>query len=178
MNSAQALGPKEVALAVLCLGALVTDIRERKIKNIWLLPFLLFGLGWAYFQAGTSGLGTAFLGALAGFALFFPLFALGGVGAGDAKFFLTLGAFWTPSQTLKAFLLVGIFAALGSLVVAGIDSRNYGGPLGYALKVAEEHKDQKTVENSERAKLPWSIPMVLAVLALAALEKTYPGWPW
>ena len=55
-------------------------------------------MAYAAFDAGLPGVGTAAAGWLAGAALFFPFFALGGMGAGDVKLLAALGRLAWPGR--------------------------------------------------------------------------------
>jgi prepilin peptidase CpaA len=101
--------------------ACISDLRTRKIPNV--LTFsaaggaLLFHLvtgGWA--AAGWSAAGLV-LGAV----LFFPMFALRGMGAGDVKLLAAVGAWLGPGQVVIVALatsiaggILGVIVALGS----------------------------------------------------------------
>ena len=71
---------------------------------------ILFHLIW-----GGTGATIASIGGLAvGFALFFPLFALGGMGAGDVKLMAALGAWLGPTDAAWT----AIYAAIAGGVMA------------------------------------------------------------
>ena len=78
--------------ALYLLLAIESDLRIRRIPNWLNLSAFVVFLGLAGATAGAAGLILAALGALGGFLLGFPLFALGALGAGDAKGLIVLGA--------------------------------------------------------------------------------------
>jgi prepilin peptidase CpaA len=97
---------------LLFLGlAAVCDLRTRRIPNRTVMLFSLAALGLAAHTDGLAGLERASLGFAAGVALLLVPFALGFVGAGDAKFMGTVGAFLGPEVTLYAFLAGTILGA-------------------------------------------------------------------
>ena len=115
-------------LAFLALLAIAAswDIRERRIPNMVTVSGLLFGLfvGVAV-EGGMPGLALA--GAGLALLVTFPLFALGAIGAGDAKFFAAIGAFLGPGALLPAALYGGL--AGGVLALAGAIRRGVILPL-------------------------------------------------
>ena len=79
----------------------------------------LAALAYAAFDAGLPGVGIAAAGWLAGAALFFPFFALGGMGAGDVKLLAALAAWLGPSESVWLAIfaaaaggVLGVFVAL------------------------------------------------------------------
>ncbi|MCY1296982.1 Type IV leader peptidase family protein [compost metagenome] len=103
------------AIAVL-LGlmgyAVVSDLREHRIPNRLVLAGLLIGLASQSYAFGLAGLGDGALGVLVGFAIFIPIYALGGMAAGDVKLMAMVGAFLTPGGAT--------WAALFSLIAGGL----------------------------------------------------------
>lgn len=104
----------DVAAIVFAAAACVTDLRGGRIPNALTFgalavafvvhTFLPQGLGWAHVS----------LGMLAGGLIFFPFFALGGMGAGDIKLMAALGAWlgWERG------LLVAMYGAAAGGVLA------------------------------------------------------------
>lgn len=92
--------------------AVVGDLRHHRIPNLLIVVGLGLGLAGQIYTAGVSGLGSGLLGALIGFALFLPMYALGGMAAGDVKLMAMTGAFLTLDGAL--------WAALFSLIAGGL----------------------------------------------------------
>ena len=111
-----------VVLAV-ALVAVVFDVRTRRIPTWLTFGAALAALAYGVFDAGLAGGGTAAAGWIAGAALFFPFFALGGMGAGDVKLLAALAAWLGPSESVW----LAIFAAMagGVLGLAVALSRGY-----------------------------------------------------
>lgn len=122
-------------LAGLVLGALVFDLRQRRIPNVLVLWTLFLGTltnvagpalpagGGLFTEApGALGLKGAALGALAGFAAFLPLHLLRVMGAGDVKLLAGIGSFVGPMAVLNLvpFILVtGGVLAVVTMVCSG-----------------------------------------------------------
>lgn len=116
-----------VVLALAMVIAVEADTRERRIPNLLVLLLLaagvaLNGLGPANGRGGlfngfpgALGAGTAALGALAGLALFLPLYGLRAMGAGDVKLMAALGSFTGPMEAVN--LALSILAVGGVLAV-------------------------------------------------------------
>ncbi len=107
-----------LAITLLSLLAALWDVRTRRIPN-W-LTFAASAAGIIYFSlhAGWGGLGLAFAGALVGLLAYVPLFAMGWMGAGDAKFLMALGAWGGPRYALNvAVLSIGVGAVFGFLQI-------------------------------------------------------------
>ncbi|MFV2067023.1 MAG: prepilin peptidase [Pirellulales bacterium] len=98
--------------------AAATDIGHRKIPNVLTVTGFVFALlvrGLIGFEALIGG----FLGASIGFALFLPLFAVGGLGGGDVKLPTATGAFLGPKSLIVAvFATVFIGAAMAVIAAA------------------------------------------------------------
>ena len=111
-----------VVLAV-ALVAVVFDVRTRRIPNWLTFGAALAALAYGAFDAGLPGVGTAAAGWIAGAALFFPFFALGGMGAGDVKLLAALAAWLGPSESVW----LAMFAAMagGVLGLVGRARRGY-----------------------------------------------------
>ena len=100
-----------MAVAVVIV-ACVWDVRTSRIPNV--LTFSAIALALAFHLTAGSGAPYAALGLLAGLAVFFPMFALGAMGAGDVKLMAALGA-WVG---WKAILLVALYGSLAGGVFA------------------------------------------------------------
>jgi len=110
-----------VAVALLSglLGvAVVSDLRRHRIPNLLVLLGLVLGLVGQAWAAGFIGLGHSLLGMLIGFGVFLPMYAAGGMAAGDVKLMAMAGAFLTPHDALwAAFFSLIAGGACGLLIV-------------------------------------------------------------
>jgi prepilin peptidase CpaA len=99
------------------------DLRIRRIPNWLTLPALVVALGLGVWTGGWSGASTPFLGAAIAFAVLFPMFLWRGMGAGDVKALMVLGALWGPIHLLASLwwmLVVGGLIALAVAAVHGV----------------------------------------------------------
>jgi prepilin peptidase CpaA len=117
-------------LLILLLSICVfTDLRERKIYNAVLLPFLCLGFIINIFSFSLSGLEQSLLGMAVGLSILFIPYFLGGMGAGDVKLLAVIGAIKGMTFVLLAAFYMalagGIMALLVILFNKGIKTRLY-----------------------------------------------------
>jgi prepilin peptidase CpaA len=87
--------PSSIATSI-ALAACVTDLRTRRIPNVLTFGAAAFAVIFHLLVHGVNGLLFALGGCATGVLLFFPLFALRGLGAGDVKLLAALGAWLGP----------------------------------------------------------------------------------
>ena len=121
-------GPMQAALATLVLIAAAFDVRYRKIPNWLVLTGLLTGVSLSYLFYGGHGLKEALLGAFLAFAVYFPLFALRAMGAGDLKLMVAVASFTGPSNWIALFLITAILGGVIAILLL-----LYRGQLGKTL---------------------------------------------
>lgn len=117
------ISPAVYVTAAILLGASVFDLRTREIPNTF--PLLL--LGWAV-AARVAGFQEAdwwgLLGGLAiGLAVGAALFAVGGMGGGDAKLLGGLGAVLGPRAFLVVMVYIAVLGGVLALAVAIVRGR-------------------------------------------------------
>ena len=109
--------PGIVAIAI-ALGASVADVRWRRIPNVLTFGAAAVGLAFHTASGGLPGAGFSASGWAVGALLFFPFFALGGMGAGDVKLVACLGAWLGPGTVLWVALFAAIAGGLIAVMVA------------------------------------------------------------
>jgi len=99
-------------VTVVLILAAVIDGFELKVPNWVTFPFIISG--WIYSTAafGFEGLGWSLLGTVVGLALLLPLYAIGGMGAGDVKLLAGVGAWIYGLHTVYAFAATAIVGAV------------------------------------------------------------------
>ena len=108
---------ESVAVAIAVVAAMV-DLRSRRIPNV-----LTFGAAAAArivagMMSGPSALAMSGGGWLLGLALWLPIYALGGMGAGDVKLLAALGAWLGPAAVLYVALYAAVAGGLLGVAVA------------------------------------------------------------
>lgn len=113
----------EIILLLLILGlATYCDLRYHRIPNALSIGGAVAGFILYLHGFGGQGALLALGGIGVGLGLFLPLYALGGMGAGDVKLMAAVGAFLGPAQTALAVglsLIAGGVLALVVLLVRG-----------------------------------------------------------
>lgn len=113
-------------LMLLVVTSAIFDAKERRIPNKITFLGIILGLFINLFLGGWTGLFNSFLGMLAGIAIFFIPFAMGGMGAGDVKLMGAIGALMGWRFSLET--------AIYSAVVGGVMVFVY---LAYTGKILE-----------------------------------------
>ena len=165
--------------AAFLICAVASDVRFFLVPNLLTLPALLGALCLSPMMGGTSGLMEAALGAALGFALLIGPYAVGGVGAGDVKALMALGAWLGPLTTLAAAVWALLGAGLFGLALLGfrgelVDfARRWGRNLLGTLAFRRIAYEAPSAESSASRGIPFA--MALAVgLSLQWLG----GSPW
>jgi prepilin peptidase CpaA len=126
-----------ILLSLAMIVAAVIDGWKLKVPNWLTIPLILSGwvlglfhnFGWLT-GSGVGGIGAALAGTALGFALLLPVYAIGGMGAGDVKmqmgFGSWVGAFfglgqglWIIVYAFCAAVLIGGVMALAMIVIRG-----------------------------------------------------------
>jgi prepilin peptidase CpaA len=184
-------------LAFICAAmvvAAVIDGWKLKVPNWLTFPLVLTGwllgglhdLGWLP-GTGTGGIGASLAGTALGFALLFPIWAIGGMGAGDVKMQMGFGAWigafyglnrtdWHPGAMWIVFCAFCLAAVIGG-VLAGImmlvrgqwnrnltNTRAILGDLFKARGVGEV-SDKAAARKPSMHLLPYGIPLCLGFIS-------------
>src|SRR5262245_11865341 len=112
----------QIAAIVFAAVACATDLRDGRIPNALTFGSLVLALIVHGLLPQGQGWAHALLGLLAGGAIFFPFFALGGMGAGDVKLMAALGA-WLGWQSA---LFIAMYGAAAGGVLAIIVALSAG----------------------------------------------------
>jgi prepilin peptidase CpaA len=145
------------------------DVRTRRIPNRLTFPAAALGLVAATIAHGGNGTVSSVAGFFVGLAIFFPLFALKGLGAGDVKLMGALGA-WLGTSVVFG---VAFYTALagGLLALALIAEHGYGRQAARNIWLLLTHWrvfgirpiDSLTLETSAGPKLPYALPIAAGV---------------
>jgi prepilin peptidase CpaA len=119
----------QIVTVAIVAAAVVTDLKSRRIPNALTFGAAIAAFAVHTYMTGSSGLVTALAGWLVGVAIFFPVFALGGMGAGDIKLLAAVGAWLGPAAAAWVALFSGVAGGFLALIVAA-----FSGYLGKAFK--------------------------------------------
>jgi prepilin peptidase CpaA len=107
-----------ISVGTLLTIACVTDLRSRQIPNVLTLMAAATALVYHLATGGWTAAGWSFAGLSLGILLFFPMFALRGMGAGDVKLLGALGAWLGPGQVAIVALATSIVGGVMAVIVA------------------------------------------------------------
>ncbi len=150
--------------------ATFTDLRSRRIPNWLVLPFLAAGFAVSGWLHGWQGLGQSLEGAALGLVIYGFLFWMGGMGGGDVKLCVAIGAWIGPSQLFIALVITGM--AGGIMVVCwaafgGFLKELFGGAsdLAFGWKDRGGVLDPEVVlSNPKRRKMPYAPAIAVGTL--------------
>jgi len=161
-------GIVEGALIALFLGCSATDLTRGKIYNAYLFPFLVTGLLFHGYMTGAAGFNSSVMAIGLAFALFYPLWTLRVVAAGDAKLLMAAAAWAGPAGSVKL--------AAASIVAGAI----VGLPLAIARRAGIKDMERGTLPEGEATRLrkgtraPFAPACLVAFLVLRIAELQ--GW--
>ncbi len=176
--------PLWVVCAAMVASAVI-DWWKFKVPNWLTLPLILSGwvLGLVHNagvlpDTGAGGIGASLAGTFFACALLLPVYAIGGMGAGDVKmtmgfgswagafFGLANGALWIIFYAFCAGVIVGGFIAAGMMVVRGqyrsnlVHTREIIGDLFHSSSVSEV-AEKAARRRSRWHRLPYGIPLCI-----------------
>ncbi len=159
--------------------AAIIDGLQLKVPNWITYPMILSG--WVYSAAlssyaGWEGLGFSLLGTVVGLALLLPLYAIGGMGAGDVKLLAGVGAWMWPTVTFFAFAvsaIVGGVIAIGMVLWTKSWDKHRDQFWGIFNEIVTVKDPEKLAEIAAERKprmflLPYGIPIAIGSIAYFA----------
>ena len=159
--------------------AAVIDGLKLKVPNWITFPMIISG--WVYSAAfspyaGWEGLLYSLFGTAVGLALLLPLYAIGGMGAGDVKLLAGVGAWMWATVTLYAFVasaLVGGVIAIGMVLWTGTWTKHHNQfwmILGEITRVKDPDKLSAIAKERKPRMflLPYGIPIAIGSIAYFA----------
>ena len=160
----------------IALAAAAWDIATRRIPNVLTFGAALAALVVHTSVAGWPGAAMALAGWAAGIALFFPIFALGGMGAGDVKLLGALGTWLGPFATVWVALYSGIAGAVIGVIVAlfsgylGKAITNVWSLLTYWRIVGLRPAPELTLSTHQGPRLAYAVPVLAGLMVALWLQ--------
>jgi prepilin peptidase CpaA len=117
-----------ILLEALVIIAAIWDIRWRRIPNWLTIPGIVLGVGLNWFLFETPGLRDSLEGLGLAFAVYFVLYLLRGMGAGDVKLMAAVGAtvgLWNWVGILFLTAAAGLVAGLALVAFKGRFRRTF-----------------------------------------------------
>lgn len=113
------------------------DFKYDRIFNGWILFGILIGVSFRVWENGVYGMCSAGILILLSFCLLFPVYRIGGIGAGDVKLFIMVGSFVSADFLLHVIIfsfLLGAVFSIGKI----ISEDNFRERLGYFFSYLTE----------------------------------------
>ncbi len=170
---------QEIAMAVLAITAAVFDIRSRRIPNRLVLAGLVAGIGIHLWLDGWAGLKTAGIGLAVGFGVYFLLYLVRAMGAGDVKLMGALGAIAGWWHWFWVFCFSAVIGAVFALLLTVSRGRlrqtfwNIGFIVYSLIRFRAPYADREELDvRSEKAlRMPHGLAIGLGVIAYLSARK-------
>lgn len=154
-----------IAVGITCV-ACSFDLRTRRIPNALTLGAALVAIVFSTITGGVHGMNASLLGWLAAAALWLPIYAVGGMGAGDVKLIAAVGAWIGPANVIDAALYAAIVGAGMALVLAVF--KGYLGQLFSNVRLLMTHwtvagftpRSGLTLSTSGGPRLAYAVPIL------------------
>ncbi|MCI7812415.1 MAG: A24 family peptidase [Lachnospiraceae bacterium] len=103
---------QNILLVLMSFGAVLTDLREKKIKNIWVIFWTIVGAATRIYHDGMMGAWSSIWGILIPILLLWGGFCMRQIGAGDIKLFSALGSFLGIQDILECMMFALSFGLI------------------------------------------------------------------
>jgi prepilin peptidase CpaA len=114
----------EALLLLVVLAAALYDVRYRRIPNWLSLAGVVFGLALnTFLYQGWPGMRLSLIGLAVGFGVYFFLYMLHAMGAGDVKLMAAVGAIVGWQDWFGTFLITAILGGLMALILLASKGR-------------------------------------------------------
>ncbi len=160
-------------VSLLLVWAAYIDGKELRVPNWLTYPMFFAGLTYGAVTGGWAGFGDSLIGAAVGLACLMPLYAVGGMGAGDVKLMAGMGAFVGATVTFYAFVVtvvVGAVMALAMVWWSGKFQHHLGNAFTIWFEWTNIRDPRKLSEIAAARKptmrlLPYGIPICIGSIA-------------
>lgn len=163
-------------VCIILIVAAWIDGKQLRVPNWITFPMVFTGLIYSTWAGGWGGLLEGFLGTLVGLACLLPLYAVGGMGAGDVKLMAGVGAWLGVKTTFYAFCVstvAGAVMALCMVLYRNSFQKHYGNFLlilteWLQVKSPRELSRIAAERKSSMLLLPYGIPICIGSIAYFA----------
>ena len=173
--------PPVLKIVVLVLVAIAAtyDIRFRRIPNNLNICGVIAGITLNTFLFARTGIATAVLGCMLALAIYFPLYYLRAMGAGDVKLMAAIGSLVGPQLWIGIFVCTVIAGGILAGAVAITRRRFRDTMLNVAILVGElsrlrppaTHHAALDVKNTRSMRLPHGLTIAIGVLAFLLINR-------
>jgi prepilin peptidase CpaA len=170
-----------IPLILVVITAGVYDILWRRIPNWVSFSGIVLGFGGNIFLSHWHGFKNAALGVGLGFLVYFCLYLLRGMGAGDVKLMAAVGAFSGPGNWVAILVLTAVLGAgcaiflilsRGALSQTLVNIWHILRELAHFRAPYKSH-EKIDVRNSSALRLPHGAVIALAVIAFVGLARNF-----
>lgn len=161
-------------LVLLLIVAVLMDFKYDRIDNGWIVLGIWLGIFFHMRVNGWHGIAGIFISMLLPFLLLYPVYRIGGLGAGDVKLFVMTGAFLPGKRVLYVLacaFIVGAVFSLAKLVSEGNFKERIHYFYSYLLDVVLSGKwklygenEIQDYENYKRNKIHFALPICISVM--------------
>jgi len=106
-----------IALLIILLIAVLTDLSQRRIPNLLTFPAMLLGMLVHSYNSSLDGLLFSTGGLALGLGLLLVFYLFGMMGAGDVKLMAAVGSFLGPMGVFQAFLFTAMSGGIYAVAV-------------------------------------------------------------
>lgn len=156
-------------VCIVLIVAAYIDGKELRVPNWITFPMVLSGLVYSTWIGGLEGFGFGLWGMTVGLLTLLPLYAVGGMGAGDVKLMAGVGAWLGATVTWYAFVATVIVGAVMAIIMV-LSRKAWDKHYGQFLLILSEWKTikdpRKLSEIAAERKprmllLPYGIPICI-----------------
>jgi len=159
-------------ICVVLIIAAYIDGKELRVPNWITFPLIITGLVFNTLLAGWAGLGGGLLGMVVGLVCLLPLYAVGGMGAGDVKLLAGVGAWLGWKVTFYGFAIstvVGAVMAVGMMLYKKDTKKHCANLLMILSEWTQIRNPKKLSEIAAERKprmllLPYGIPICIGCI--------------
>jgi prepilin peptidase CpaA len=160
-------------VSVILIWAAWIDGKELRVPNWLTFPMVLSGLVYCTWTGGWAGLGGGLLGMVVGLACLLPLYAVGGMGAGDVKLMAGIGAWLGVTITFYSFcvtVVAGAIIALGMVLYKNSFHKHYANFVmlwteWFSVRDPRELAKIAAERKSSMFLLPYGIPICIGSIS-------------
>jgi prepilin peptidase CpaA len=160
-------------VAITLVVAAVIDGVKLKVPNWITFPMIVSGWVYSGMAFGWEGLFWSLVGTAVGLGLLLPLYAIGGMGAGDVKLLAGVGAWVGSTTTFYAFCasaIIGGVIALGMVLYRRAWSKHHDQfwMIWHEVTTIRDPEQLSTIAAQRKSSmllLPYGIPIALGTIA-------------
>jgi prepilin peptidase CpaA len=160
-------------VSVILIVAAWIDGKQLKVPNWITFPMVLSGLLYHSVMSGWTGAGDSLSGIGWGLLCLLPLYAIGGMGAGDVKLMAGIGAWLGATTTCWAFavtVVVGALMAVVMVLCSGRVMHHYRQSIHIAYEIMTVRNPSTLFARAKERKptmylLPYGIPICIGSIA-------------